>query len=1302
MKIVKQKKWMLMLAFLFVGWSAMATNYVVSGAGSPEVNGTYEESGAYNGKPKYVKSGTNYELRYNDSMGQRWEIWDAIMWDTYYYTDDAGDTPPSTGWSRNSGSNPAPSVGPAAPTLTYSTSRFVESDDNDGTIKTTITITHNNVGGATFTGNVNDVYDATKVVVSNIPTGLSSNIVLKSSTEIEFTLTGSAAAHANANDVANLTVTFQDAAFSGGSASAVYNSTKSDLAVEFVEFLNVPATYSTITAAIAAAEAYDIIQIAAGTYTEAGITVNKTLTFKGEAANTTIVQAAASYNTASDRVFYLNTNGITARFYDLTIRYGKTTDNGGGIGKNQQSSLEIYRCDISYNIGINYSGGVDMGFYGDYYGIIEDCLISNNSTNGDGGGIAIYQGPCTIKNSTIVSNTCSGPQGGGGVRASYTTDIINCTVTGNTANGSPYGGGGVVFMSAYTYNIKNSIIYGNTCATGADLYRIADFGNTTINAYNSIIGVAGASSGDAINGTSSNVSSSDPLLSALADNGGSTQTCALQAGSPAIGAGMTGDDIPTTDQRGETRSDPPCIGAYDEGITSQPMQLVFTTTAASQSIALPLYGTVNCTVDWGDGTATEAFTTTGNKPHTFATAGTYTVEISGSLTQFGQNWNAWTGVGYLAEVVSFGDIGLNSLYGAFVNADNLTSVPATLPAAITNLQDIFRSVNRTSITNLNLWDVSHVTNMSRMFFQSDFNQNISGWNVSSATDMNHMFWQSDFDQNIGSWQIGAVTNMTNMFELVTLSTANYDAILIGWAAQTVQPNVNFHGGNSKYSAGAAATARASLISDDNWTITDGGMNIVTYTWDGSSSSDWNTAANWDLNAVPTATDNVVIANAGTAPVVASGVGASCNNLTVNSSASLTIDDGGSLITNGTITNNGTIEYNKDFFLRNEWVLLSMPFADLTANTFLDMYLQQWNEPAGNWSDVTNISEPLTPVKGFSFFDTFYESGKPIGYTFTFSGTQLNTGDQSLPVTADGTGGNTGANLVGNPYPSYLDWNEVSGYGAKYTWNGSGYDQYVYVEGSGYGEGNQIVEPMEGFFILTASSGTFSLDNSMRTHTAWAKSKNKSLQNGLVLEASGSAYEDELWLVFDEQASENFELQRDAWKLLSYNDSISQLWSVSPDGKLSIDARPDCESIQLGFANNVADFYSIGLQQMEGISIATLEDTKTGTFHDLTKGAYEFAWDVNDDEMRFILHLNPVGINELAEQPVFAYLNGEQLYVRHQQDAVIQLLDLSGRLLYQQQVSEEGVHRFAPALPKGLYLIRLLSNHSSKTQKIILH
>lgn len=44
---------------------------------------------------------------------------------------------------------------------------------------------------------------------------------------------------------------------------------------------------------------------------------------------------------------------------------------------------------------------------------------------------------------------------------------------------------------------------------------------------------------------------------------------------------------------------------------------------------------------------------------------------------------------------------------------------------------------------------------------------------------------------------------------------------MGLSAENLQPNVHFSGGNSTYCNGA--TARQSMIDNDNWTITDGGL-----------------------------------------------------------------------------------------------------------------------------------------------------------------------------------------------------------------------------------------------------------------------------------------------------------------------------------------------------------------------------------------------------------------------------------------------------------------------------------------------
>ncbi len=672
---------------------------------------------------------------------------------------------------------------------------------------------------------------------------------------------------------------------------------------------------------------------------------------------------------------------------------------------------------------------------------------------------------------------------------------------------------------------------------------------------------------------------------------------------------------------------------------------------------------------------------------------------SGAFNQDLNNWNtsSVTDMSYMFNSASVfdGDIsGWNT--SSVINMSNMFS------------SNSFSHFNQ----DISSWNTSSVTDMRSMFYRNtDFNQDISSWNTSSVKHMSKMFqFAFNFDQNLSSWNISFVEDMIDMLDGVTLSTANYDALLIGWATQSVKQYMHFDAGYSKYSLGEATTARETLTGAPNyWAISDGGQN-KTLTWDGSHSESWNDANNWDFVVVPTFQDNVIIPSAAnyTNALNISGTGnsgASCNNFTVNNGATLTIS--GSLITYGSITNNGAVEMEQDYTYANQWFLISMPFSDITANTFLDMYLQQWNEPAGTWDDIIPTTTPLTPVKGYSYFATNYAtSGKPTGYSISYTGTP-NTGNQSLAITADGPGGSyNGANLLGNPYPSYLDWDAISGYGTKYTWNGTDYDEYTE---AGTGSGGRYVDPMEGFFVVSGTAGTFSLNNNMRSHTASAKKSgnDKAMQNGIVLTASGNDYDDDLWLVFNEQASENFELQCDAWKLLSSNDSVPQLWSESPDGMLAIDCRPECETIQLGFANNISGFYSIGLKDIEGTSKAVLEDTKTGTFHDLTKSAYEFTWNITDDEMRFKLHLNAVGIeeNQTCESNIRIYAADNQIFIKNDVEPdgrlALSVTDIMGRIVLQQTISASGLITIPINLKTGVYIVMVQNENNIKTEKVFI-
>ncbi|NDC25884.1 MAG: BspA family leucine-rich repeat surface protein, partial [Proteobacteria bacterium] len=309
-------------------------------------------------------------------------------------------------------------------------------------------------------------------------------------------------------------------------------------------------------------------------------------------------------------------------------------------------------------------------------------------------------------------------------------------------------------------------------------------------------------------------------------------------------------------------------------------------TSASNQIRLPLEssGNYNFRVQWGDGT--ENIITSwddANKTHTYASLGSYTVRISGTITGFRFNTS---GDRYkLINISQFGPLRLGNNGSYFAGLVHLT-ITATDPLDLTGTTNLSRAFafceSLSTVPSMPYWDTSNVTNMSAMFQETyQFNEDIASWNTSNVTDMSWMFFYSEnfdraigtwdtskvtdmsymfyytgaFNQNIGSWNTANVTKMPGMFALATafnqdisswdvtkvsdmsgmfydapsFSRTNYDALLLGWSAQNVKSGVSFSAGDTKYSSGNAAVvaARALLTNSvasggKNWTITDGG------------------------------------------------------------------------------------------------------------------------------------------------------------------------------------------------------------------------------------------------------------------------------------------------------------------------------------------------------------------------------------------------------------------------------------------------------------------------------------------------
>ena len=240
----------------------------------------------------------------------------------------------------------------------------------------------------------------------------------------------------------------------------------------------------------------------------------------------------------------IDSTAVTLR--NLTITDGQTGSGGAnrGAGILNEGNLTLENVTVDGNVANTDAGGIAS--FGDL--TLRNSTISNNSAQGTGGGIAINAGTLNIENSTISGNSATGDASGIDTRENTVT-INNSTIAFNNSvggNGSGIFAGGRNNPSAVT--ITSSIIAQNS----GDGDLVADNG-ATFSGNNNIIG--NGDNAGTINGTSNQVGTAaspvDPLLEALADNDGTTQTHALQENSPAIDAGAG----QSADQRGVAASD---------------------------------------------------------------------------------------------------------------------------------------------------------------------------------------------------------------------------------------------------------------------------------------------------------------------------------------------------------------------------------------------------------------------------------------------------------------------------------------------------------------------------------------------------------------------------------------------------------------------------------------------------------------------------------------------------------------------------------------------------------------------------
>lgn len=246
----------------------------------------------------------------------------------------------------------------------------------------------------------------------------------------------------------------------------------------------------------------------------------------------------------------------------------------GGAVYHDGGDLTLEDCTIEMNTATTSGGGLFLDHFGSATATIAHSTVEGNQAL-IGGGIKVFgDGPTRIFNSTISGNSATDDAGGLSVGFGNDVSIASTTITDNTADSDGDGqgsGGGIVVAVGGSLEIRNTILAGNFDGSTFPTPRAPDcVGTIQSVGYNLIKSLGLIFTMCTVEGDiTGNLMEIDPLLLALTDNGGPTETHALDEGSPAIDAGDPAGCVdPTgapllTDQRHGVRQDRCDMGAYE-------------------------------------------------------------------------------------------------------------------------------------------------------------------------------------------------------------------------------------------------------------------------------------------------------------------------------------------------------------------------------------------------------------------------------------------------------------------------------------------------------------------------------------------------------------------------------------------------------------------------------------------------------------------------------------------------------------------------------------------------------------------
>jgi hypothetical protein len=561
-----------------------------------------------------------------------------------------------------------------------------------------------------------------------------------------------------------------------------------------------------------------------------------------------------------------------------------------------------------------------------------------------------------------------------------------------------------------------------------------------------------------------------------------------------------------------------------------------------------------------------------------------------------------------------------------------------------------------------------------------------------------------------------------------------------------------------------APAQGLIIPSGAYMIANNGNIVVTANWVNNGSFTHNGGTLIFAGAVQTlggtsATqfNNLTIAAGSNTSIISSGQmvqGVVLSNDTLNANGNLTLLS--TAVQTALISGSGSGEVTGKLTMQRYlssgfgYKYFSSPFIGDTVNdfsseinlatSFPDVYSFNESLSSAGWVNYTNPSGLLSPLAGYAV--NFGSSAAPL--TVSLTGVVNNHTISSPTIYNHNQTYTLGFNLVGNPYPSPVDWNAVGGWtktnvdNAIYFFSNGTVNQYTgtyssYVNGvSSNGIASNIIAAMQGFFIHV-SNGTFPVSGLLAVNNS---ARNLNLTTVFLdytvpqspspfIRLSAGFYDegpdgDPAAFYFKAGADGTFDKDLDALKLMNTHTGVPNLYAIAADtARLSIYALPDffdsVEKVPLGLTTAKDGWISFKATDIENMPTGLyvyLSDIKTGIKQDLQNAPpYRLYLAAGEYKNRFFLNFStrepPSGGSPgiPANGPLQAYSAGGTLFVNGNlnpgEKGEVRVFDLQGQLLLRGEISGSIYQQFHANFAPGIYLVNFSAPEGIQTKKVLI-